>query len=415
MRKTYMTLAIQVAALVLLAGTAGAGAAGSGQAPPGLAGRWDATVVVNNVEVPFTFEVAGEGKSLSGSFFNGDRRITSTSSEVADGAVTFGFGQFGSTLRARLADGRLTGEYQRARGTPYPFQAGRAAAPATAAGDVPSIGGTWLVGAKSRKGETAWRFIAQQNGAQVSATILRVDGDTGTLTGSYRDGRFVLSHFSGARPLLLEVTLAPDGTLLLKQNKQTELVAAREGADTAKAFGTPTDPGAHTTVKDAGEVFQFSFPDLDGRIVSNTDDQFRGKVLLVNISGSWCPNCHDEEPFLVSLYEKYRARGLEVVTLSFEEAEQQPGYARLRAFIKTYGIQSTVLLAGEPDTASAKLPQAVNLNAFPTTFFIGRDGRVRGTHAGFPSPGSGEYYTKAERDVTAKIEKLLAERVPTSW
>ena len=146
--------------------------------------------------------------------------------------------------------------------------------------------------------------------AQVSATILRVDGDTGTLTGSYRDGRFVLSHFSGARPLLLEVTPAPDGTLLLKQNKQTELVAAREGADTASAFGTPTDPGAHTTVKDAGEVFQFSFPDLDGRIVSNTDARFRGKVLLVNISGSWCPNCHDEEPFLVSLYEKYRDKGL---------------------------------------------------------------------------------------------------------
>jgi len=389
----HMTRWSQIAALVLLAGTAG-----SGQAPPpALAGRWDATVVVNKVEIPFTFETAGDGKSLTGSFFNGDRRIASTSSELADGAVTFSFAQFGTTLRAKLEDGHLTGEYQRAKGTPYPFQAVRAAAPVPAAeADVPSIG-------------------AHQTGAQVSATILRVDGDTGTLTGSYRDGRFVLSHFSGARPQLLEVTLAPDGTLLLKQNKQTELVAAREGAEAAKAFGTPTDPGAHTSVKDAGEVFQFSFPDLDGRIVSNTDARFRGKVLLVNVSGSWCPNCHDEEPFLVSLYEKYRAKGLEVVTLSFEEAEQQPGYARLRAFIKTYGIQSTVLLPGEPDTASAKLPQAVNLNAFPTSFFVGRDGRVRGTHAGFPSPGSGEYYTKAERDVTAEIEKLLAERVPTTW
>jgi thiol-disulfide isomerase/thioredoxin len=412
MRKIHMTRWSQVAALVLLAGTAG-----SGQAPPqALAGRWDAIVVVNKVEVPFSFEIAGDGRSLAGSFFNGDRRITSTSSEVSDGTATFSFAQFGTTLRANVEDGRLTGEYQRLKGAPYPFQAARAAAPIRAADvDVPAIGGTWLVGAKSKKGETAWRFIVQQAGAQVSATILRVDGDTGTLSGSYRDGRFVLSHFSGARPQLLEVTPAPDGTLLLKQNNQTELVAAREGADTAKAFGTPTDPGAHTTVKDAGEIFQFSFPDLDGRIVSNADDRFRGKVLLVNVSGSWCPNCHDEEPFLVSLYEKYRAKGLEVVTLSFEEAEQQPGYARLRAFITTYGIQSTVLLPGEPDTASAKLPQAVNLNAFPTSFFVGRDGRVRGTHAGFPSPGSGEYYTKAERDVTAEIEKLLAERVGTSW
>jgi thiol-disulfide isomerase/thioredoxin len=412
-----MTRWSQVAALALLAGLAGAGTAWSGQAPtPALAGRWDATVVVNSVEVPFTFEIAGDGTALAGSFFNGDRRITSTSSEVAGGTATFSFAQFGSALRAKVEDGRLTGEYQRAKGTPYPFQAGRAATQVrTIDGDVPSIGGTWIVGAKSKKGETAWRFIVQQTAAQVSATILRVDGDTGTLTGSYRDGRFVLSHFSGARPLLLEVTPAPDGTLLLKQNNQTDLVAAREGADAARAFGTPTDPGAHTSVKDAGEVFQFSFPDLDGRIVSSTDDRFRGKVLLVNVSGSWCPNCHDEEPFLVSLYEKYRASGLEVVTLSFEETEQQPGYARLRAFIKTYGITSTVLLPGEPDTASAKLPQAVNLNAFPTSFFVGRDGRVRGTHAGFPSPGSGEYYTKAERDVTAEIERLLAEKVPTTW
>ena len=412
MRKTHITRWAQVAALALLAGTTG-----SGQAPlPTLAGRWDATVVVNNVEVPFAFEITGDGTSLAGSFFNGDRRITSTSSEVGDGFVTFGFAQFGSTLRAKVADGRLTGEYQRAKGAPYAFQAGRAAAPVlTSGGGVPSIGGTWLVGAKSKKGETAWRFIVQQTAAQVSATILRVDGDTGTLSGSYRDGRFVLSHFSGVRPQLLEVTLAPDGTLLLKQNKQTELVAAREGADTARAFGTPTDPGAHTSVKDAGEIFQFSFPDLDGRVVSNTDARFRGKVLLVNVSGSWCPNCHDEEPFLVALYDKYRDKGLEVVTLSFEEAEQQPGYARLRAFVKTYGIQSTVLVPGEPDTAAAKLPQAVNLNAFPTSFFVGRDGRVRGTHAGFPSPGSGEYYTEAERGVTALIEKLLAERVPTTW
>ena len=411
MRTTHITRWSQMAALVLLAGTAGSGHA----PPPALAGRWDATVVVNKAEVPFTFEIVGDGKSLAGSFFNGDRRITSTSSEVAGGTATFSFAQFGSTLRAKLEDGRLTGEYQRARGAPYAFQAGRAAASIpTVAGEVPAIGGTWLVGAKSKKGETAWRFIVQQTAAQVSATILRVDGDTGTLTGSYRDGRFVLSHFSGVRPLRLEVIPAPDGTLLLKQNNQTELVAAREGVDAARAFGTPTDPGAHTTVKDAGELFRFSFPDLDGRLVSSTDARFRGKVLLVNVSGSWCPNCHDEEPFLVSLYEKYRDKGLEVVTLSFEEAEQQPGYARLRAFIKTYGIQSTVLVPGEPDTASAKLPQVVNLNAFPTSFFVGRDGRIRGTHTGFPSPGSGEYYTKAERDVTAEIEKLLAERAPTT-
>ena len=237
-----------------------------------------------------------------------------------------------------------------------------------------------------------------------------MDGDTGTLSGVYREGRFVLSHFSGARPLLLEVTPKADGTLTLRQNGQTELVAVRANAPAAAAIGAPTDPALHTRVKDASEPFRFSFPDLQGRVVSHTDAKFQGKVLLVNISGSWCPNCHDEAPFLSALYKKYRAKGLEVVTLSFEEAAQLANPTRLKAFIATYGLEYTVLLPGEPDQLADKVPQAENLNAFPTTFLVGRDGRVRAVHAGFPSPGSGEFYTRAEHEITEQVERLLAER-----
>jgi thiol-disulfide isomerase/thioredoxin len=91
-------------------------------------------------------------------------------------------------------------------------------------------------------------------------------------------------------------------------------------------------------------------------------------VVLINITGSWCPNCHDEAPFLAELDRKYRAQGLEIVALSFEEAEQLPNPRRLRAFIKKYGLDYTVLLAGETGEAKDKLTQAVNWNAWPTTF-----------------------------------------------
>ncbi len=380
-----------------------------------LAGRWDGVVMANDVEVPFPFEIVAEGSVLKGSFLNGERRITSTASRYENGVLSFTFGQYASMLTANVQDGQLSGEYVRARGAPLPFRAIRAAArPPQPAGDVPSIAGTWIVTAKSNKGESAWRFIATQKGADVTATILRVDGDTGTLTGSYLDGRFVLGHFSGARPLRLEVAPAEDGTLTLTQNGQTALVAAREGAARAAAIGTPTDPSAHTTVSNQSEPFRFSFPDLGGQIVSNTDAKFRGKVVLVNISGSWCPNCHDEAPFLSALYKKYRGRGLEIVALSFEEANQLANPTRLRTFIETYGLEYTVLLPGEPEQLAEKVPQAVNLNAFPTTFILGRDGRVRAVHAGFPSPGSGEFYIQAERDVTAEVERLLAEGAPES-
>lgn len=376
-----------------------------------LAGVWDATVIVNGVAIPFPFEIVADGASVEGSFFNGERRITSTEGELSGDVLKLRFEQYGTTLEATLKDGDLSGEYQRTRG-PYPFRASRKH---EESGDdelgagVPSIDGTWIATAKSNKGESAWRFIARQTGARVEATILRVDGDTGTLTGSFRDGRFVLSHFSGARPLLLEVKPVGDGSLELEMNRETELRAVRADAPAAAEIGTPTDPSRHTFVKDPSQPLRFRFPDLEGRMVSNTDEKFRGKVVLVSISGSWCPNCHDEVPFLVDLDRKYREQGLQIVSLSFEEGEQLKNPERLRAFIATYGVRYTVLLAGEPKQLAEKIPQAVNLNAFPTTFLLGRDGRVRAVHAGFPSPGSGEFFVKAQGEITEQVEQLLAE------
>jgi thiol-disulfide isomerase/thioredoxin len=410
-----MQISVRVRAIASLAVVTAflLGARWAGAEPASVTGRWEATVVVNGVEIPFRFEIATAGGVLAGSFFNGERRITSTSGRAEGERLRFAFDQYAAELEATIDDGKLVGEYRRGARVAYPFKATRAGAarPGGADRGAPSLEGTWIVPAKSSKGETAWRFVARQQDGVVSASILRVDGDTGTLTGSYRDGRYVLSHFSGARPLLLEVTPQPDGSLLLRQNGKTELTAVRESDARAAALGLPTDPSRHTTVADPSEPFRFSFPDMSGRVVSNTDAQFAGKVVLVNISGSWCPNCHDEAPFLASIYRKYRAQGLKVVTLSFEDGDQLVNPTRLRAFVATYGLEHTVLLAGNPDDLNAKVPQAVNLNAFPTTFILGRDGRVRGVHAGFPSQGSGEFYVKAEQDITREIEHLLAERV----
>jgi len=396
-----------------LAVVLGLGALPAPAAPPDppLAVRWTASVWVGDIDVPFPFEIereTGSPEVVHGSFFNGERRIRSTSGELRGDRLTLKFDQYASKLVAKVSAGELWGEYQRPSGS-YAFRAVPALEPEPPSSPAPGIGGTWIVGARSNKGETAWRFIVRQDGDQVEGSILRVDGDTGTLSGSYRDGRFVLSHFSGARPLLLEVTPEPDGTLLLRQNGRIELVAARENTERAASFGPPTDPSEHTRVQDPSEPFRFAFKDLDGQLVTNADPRFRGRVVLVSISGSWCPNCHDEAPFLAALHRRYQARGLEVVTLSFEEADQLQDPARLRAFIKAYGIGYTVLLAGEPSELAEKVPQAVHLNSFPTTFILGRDGRVRGVHAGFPSPGSGPFYARAAQDLTSRVEALLAE------
>jgi thiol-disulfide isomerase/thioredoxin len=239
-----------------------------------------------------------------------------------------------------------------------------------------------------------------------------VDGDTGTLAGNYQDGKFVLSHFTGERPLYVELTPAQDGSLLLElvgfRSRQT-LTALRPEAARSKGLTPPDDPTLHTRLKKPTEPLHFSFPDLDGKITSDTDQRFRGKVVLVNISGSWCPNCHDEAPFLEELYRKYHGQGLEVVALDFEEEDQLKDLTRLRAFIKRYGIEYTYLVAGEPSQLNERVPQAENLNAWPTTFFVGRDGLVRTIHTGFTSRASGQIDSHLKDEITNEVARLLSE------
>jgi thiol-disulfide isomerase/thioredoxin len=382
-----------------------------------IAGLWDASVVVNKLEIPFRFEIAGSGAAVTGSFFNGDEKVTSTSGTFENGSLTLNFDEYGSKLTATLKDGLLEGEYSRGtRGAPYPFQARRFTPVASGETSPPSIAGLWNIQVKSSKGESAWQLIVRQSGGAVSAAILRVDGDTGMLTGSWHqeNGKFVLSHFSGARPLLLELVPATDGTLAVTQNRENPLTAVRSEQARAKGLPEPSDPSRFTSVKDPTEPLRFSFPDLAGKTVSNTDSQFRGKVVIVNIGGSWCPNCHDEAPFLADLYRKYHNQGLEIVLLSFEESEQLKNPVRLRAFIKRYGIDYTVLLPGEPKELAEKMPQGVNLNSFPTSFIVGRDGRVRSVHAGFPGAASGEFHKKAKAEITETVERLLQETTQTA-
>ena len=379
------------------------------------AGLWDAAVVVNGLEIPFRFEIAGSGAAVKGWFFNGDEKVESTAGRFENGSLVLNFDHYATSLEAALVNGRLAGTYNRASGF-YPFYARRFTPPAAFPNEVPAIDGLWTIGSvNSNKGESAWRFIVRQSGAEVTAAILRVDGDTGALSGTYRNGRFVVSHFSGARPLVLELTLQKDGSLEIVRNKTEKMLAVKESDAKLKGVAEPTDPSRHSSVKDPTEPFKFAFPDITGKMVSSTDERFRGKVLIVAIGGSWCPNCHDEAPFLSALYTKYKSRGLEIVELSFEEeAQKAKGYPRLLAFNKRYGVNYTVLLAGDQADLQEKVPQIHNLNSFPTTIFVGKDGLVRAVHAGFAGAVSGVFHENAKEEITATVERLLAERPSTS-
>ena len=410
-------------------------------------GRWDARLTTQNGNViPFRLDISGSGPTLKGTLYNGfDPYEDTTSATFEDGKLVLNIEHYLTTINATVQDGQLTGSVatqNRGASAQYGFQAARHVKSATVAGNAPSIEGSWEIplDTPSSKGEKAFRFIVQQKGDEVAASILRVDGDTGAFSGTYKDGTWVLSHFDGSRPGVIVVTPAQDGTLAIQQNpervEQTAtkastggkgyddsladgryapaLVAYRSAVARAKGLPEPDNYETHTTVRDPNETFTFNFPDVNGQKISNEDPRFKGKVVLAIVTGTWCPNCHDEAQYLVKLDKKYRDKGLAIVALDFEEPEQQGSLERERAFVKQYGVKYTYLIAGSPSEMWEKVPQAVNLNTWPATIFVGRDGRVRGIHSGFASPASGEFNRQLQKEFTAKIETLLKEKATSA-
>jgi thiol-disulfide isomerase/thioredoxin len=411
-----------------------------------IAGRWDAALLNNGPDIPFRLDISGSGPTLKGTFYDGFKPYdATTSASFKDGQLILNAEHYLTTITANLKNGELTG-HTVLEGPGYvarfDFHAVRHRDERSAVESPPQISGSWEIplDTPSKKGEKAYRFIVDQRGADAAASILRVDGDTGAYSGTYKNGQWILSHFDASRPGVIYVKAKDDGTLEIVAHNEAILralggndskkpsagseeygnktgeeppaptfIAYRADVARAKGLPEPANYTAHTSVRDVREKFTFNFKDADGHWVSNEDARFKGKVVLAIVTGTWCPNCHDEAQYLVQLDRKYRDRGLAIVALDFEEPEQQGNLERERAFVKQYGVKYTYLIAGAPSEMWEKVPQAVNLNTWPATVFVGRDGLVKLIHAGFASPASGEFNNQLQEEFTSKIEQLLAE------
>jgi thiol-disulfide isomerase/thioredoxin len=399
--------------------------------PASLTGIWQGFGTRDNQQIPLSLKITGSGENLKVEFLNGPISHpveTPAASATFDGThLVASFDYFARKLDATLDNGKLTGTYGSvkpgARGqAPTAFTVSRQARPSdpVAAPGAPDISGSWEIATKSAKGEAAWEFrVDKPTGKSpvIKSVIQRIDGDTGGLWGTWNGTSYTVGHFNAAGPALYSVTPQPDGTLAVRSllaaahgPAPADWIAKRPEEARKENLPAPTESTQQTTVKDPSLPFTFSVPDLSGKTVSSSDPEFRGKVVIVAIGGSWCPNCHDEAPFLVSLYKRFHAKGLEIVNLDFEQGDPDTDTARLKAFIAHYGITYPVLVGGTTDQLAEKIPQGVNLNCWPTSFFLGRDGRVREVHAGFAGPGNTLGHQQLEREVTALVEKLLAER-----
>jgi len=423
-----------------------------------LVGRWDAQAVNEKGQVvPFRLDIVTEAGALKGYFYDNLKPSSAVVKvEIVDGQPTLSIsnqkdrllGEIYRTIDAQLVDGGLNGTLSLAykddalrsltgklvKGGDYKFSAVQH--PAQADASVPNIAGEWEIplNAPNTKGEKSQRLLVQQKGPDIAASVLRVDGDGGAFDGYYRDGKWIVSSVNSRGLAFYEIKPQGDGTLSVKTNSgrtvDTHSVAADysgegEASDTSiayrpavarqKGLPAPADYAAHTTVRDSNETFTFNFPDAaTGKLVSNEDPHFKGKVVVAVVTGTWCPNCHDEVQYLVKLDEKYRDKGLAIVALNFEEPEQLATLSRQKRFMEHYGVKYPYLIAGTPAEMWEKVPQLVNLNTWPTTVFVGRDGKVHRIHAGFASPASAQYYEKLQEEFTSTIEQLLAEPVPAA-
>ncbi|MBW8771864.1 MAG: TlpA family protein disulfide reductase [Gemmatimonadetes bacterium] len=251
-------------------------------------------------------------------------------------------------------------------------------------------------------------FQIRAAGEGMEAAVISNTGDYGRFVGRAEGDSARFSHFDGSFIYMFTVRLDGDtlrGTFNAGLRTQTPFTAVR-----ATGLAHLTPPEAMTQADTA--PFRFSFRDLDGKLVTQDDPRFRGKVVIVDLFGTWCPTCHDAAAALRSLYDRYHARGLEIVGLAYEVSGDTATDARMvRTFRDKFGLPWPLLLAGLPNSASqaSTQPQLTNFTAYPTTLFLGKDGRIRRTHAGFYGPATGTAHSALVEDFAKEVDRLLSE------
>lgn len=236
----------------------------------------------------------------------------------------------------------------------------------------------------------------------------KVTGSFLTSTGDYRflqgnvvgDSLFLSANVGNA--VLYKARIVGDSLQGVTYNAVS---GPREWSAVADDTYVLPDPYSLTYLNEGYDRFDFTFADLDGHTVSLSDPRYQGKVTLVQILGSWCPNCMDEAVFI----QEYRKKNpsLEVIGLAFERSEDYA--SRIRRYIERFEIDYPVLYAGKVSEASEKLPALNKVMSYPTTIIVDKKGVVRKIHTGFRGPGTGSYYQEYVEEFSRFIEKLQAE------
>jgi len=337
-------------------------------------------------------------------------------------SLFFVISEYGVEMKSRWTGDTLKGRYYRYRAdtTFLEFEASPAEESAPYGATVPpsSTPSTKLVGRFraffGRDGGTdttmAATFWARND--SIFGTILEASGDHGLLAGVQTGNRAILHRFTGWQIHRLDVQYEEERWegRYFTRNLPSQPVRLEPRVEfLARPVGV-----RNTRMKNPKVPFTFEGTTADGESITSGDDRFKGKVILVDIMGTWCHNCLDAAPLLQQLYSDYNDEGLEVVGLAFEmKNDVALAQKNFRIYAKRHGITYPILFAGSIDRSNVDerlRSQLDDFFAYPTSIFIGRDGKVKKIHPGFSGPGTGEDYQREIENYTRTVRDLLRQK-----
>lgn len=384
-------------------------------------GVWRGVFLFHGTESPFNFSVEDDTTgTIKVYLLNGAERFVLDSVRYERDSVIIPIDVFDAILIGKIEDDSLRGYlrknqsgkqgilFKAAHNQKFRFEVAQTKLSAKKV----NASGKWSVILANENGSSRYavgEFRQTEN--EVAGTLLTTTGDYRYLSGVVDGDSLKLSAFSGSNPTMLRTevidSLHLKGEFLTPSGKTTFLAIK---SDTAKL----PDPFSLTYLKEGYDKLTFTFPNLNGAPVSLDSEKYRGKVVVVAVMGSWCPNCLDEAAFLSPWYKVNQKRGVEIIGLSFERKDDLSfAKERLEKFIKRFDVNYDILFAGLADKneASLKLPALNKVLSFPTTIIIDKRGRVRKIHTGFSGPATGSHYQEFidhfNRDITEALEENI--------
>jgi thiol-disulfide isomerase/thioredoxin len=365
-----------------------------------------------------TFEI-GEGLELPVNakiesqrilVINGDEMIEAVEVVFEGESLTFRMPAFNNRFVLKVAGEGFAGQWHNyARGDQYAIPVQLVPGTERFQGEsTTDVSGNWKVTfSEGTEDESIAKGVFKQKDSVVTGTFRTTTGDYRFLQGGVDGDEIRLSCFDGAHAFLFTATLEEEtlgGIFYSGKHWQEPWTAVR-----MQEYELP-DPDTLTSIRE-GESFAFSFPNTRGETVHFAD--YSGKPTIVQITGTWCPNCMDETALLNQLYDKYHPAGLEIVALAFEptaEFEQAVGY--IERFRQDMDVKYEMLIAGTKDKGEAvkSLPMLNHIMSFPTTLFFDRQGTLLKLHTGFNGPGTGEVYTEFVTEITGLIENRMLQK-----